>query len=67
METIGNLILRETPNIKACYALLLMLDEQPYGCKEWFYTDDEDAIKTELSKIKNYCIKSINNHGVNIV
>ena len=67
METIGNLILRETPNIKACYALLLMLDEQPYGCKKWFYTDDEDAIKTELSKIKNYCIKSINNHGVNIV
>lgn len=63
---IGNLVLREAPNIKACYALILLIDEQPNGCKKWFNTDDEEDIKKSLGIIKNYCIKSINNL-VNII
>lgn len=63
MESIENLILKETPNNKACYALLKMLDEQPYECKKWINSTNEEDIKSELNKISNYCINAITNNG----
>lgn len=62
-----NKILRETPDVKACYALLKMFNETPYECKRWINSIDDNDIKTELGKIKNYAEKSIINNGIHIV